>query len=275
MAHHQRLSPPEEITLDALIALNSWVRSEEAQALDGGRLRRAIYKYKAAALRAYMDAGIDLSPILVYVEASCRDCDEGGEQLGRHCWRCGDTGVVRLEFVQVRLPGTQIWHSPRESLKCPGALLLAMADVEAVPATSWGVGQEGIAMDYQDLAAALNVVEAWYGVPGLYAIRWWDNDPAYYTLPLGERSRTCAFCGGPIVPDATSYSASTLLLQWYDWCCASCSKQFGKSFPDFPFPLELVSASVGIWRQRRENWERHRVNRPCFFGKTRHKETAR
>lgn len=258
-------SVPEETTISALIALNSWVRSEVARALCVGRLRRVVYLYKYHALRALADGGIDLSPVPVYVESQCRDCD-GSER--NHCWRCDNSGSVRLEFVQVRLPGGQIWHSPREPLKCPLQLLDTVDGIEAILSKDWNVGKEGAAMDYQDLAAALNVAEAWYGVPGWYTIRWWDNDPAYYKLPLGDRPSTCAFCDGPVAPGAMRYSAATLLLQWHDWCCASCSKQFGTTFPEFPVPLELISEPVALWLQRRENWERQQVNRlPVFSEK--------
>ena len=249
------LNPPDEATLTALGALNAWARGS-----DDGRIRRAIYWYKRNALAALHDAGVDLSPVPVYVDTQCRDCEGTGRYMGEwgqedHCWRCESTGTVRLEFVQVTLPGGAIWHSPREPLKCPTALLVAVAGQAAIPAEDWEVGREGADLPYPDLAAALNRVEDWHGLPETYTIMWNQDDYQYYKLPLGERDQSCAFCGGPLEPDPVGYCASDRrLLTWRDWCCASCDKRWAPSFPPFPVPEELLSDPARIWLGRRKLW---------------------
>lgn len=257
---------PDLATLTALTALNSWIRSPASHDIGGewGDIRRAIYLYKGAALRALAESGVDLSPVPVYVDAACRDCGGSGEYIhwtGQeldHCWRCGNSGRVRLEFIQTTLPNGVIWHSPREPLKCPDSLRRAVEGMEARPAVDWEIGRPGQDLDYQDLAAALNVAEAWYGVPGLYVIKWDYNDPCYYKLPLGDRPMTCSFCDEHVSADAMRYCAGDDLMRWGDWCCPSCEKRFDLEFPAFPFPTELVTEAAAIWLERRENWERYR-----------------
>jgi len=265
---------PGQAVLDALIALNSWARSREAtRGLNRG-LRRAIYHYKNAALRALIQGGVDLSPRLVYAEAQCRDCGGSGcyydgdcDRELDHCYRCHSTGKVRLEFIQATLPGGAIWHSPREYLKCPTCLLSLVEGREAEPAgESWNVGREGKALDFQSLAGALNQVEDWHGIPARHAITWQDDEPSHYYLPLGVRPRTCAFCDGPLAPDPMQYIASDgMFLSWGDWCCASCRKWFGPEFPSFAVPVDLLTEEAGVWLARREKWTR---KQPRFSEKT-------
>lgn len=53
------------------------------------------------------------------VPAQCRDCGGTGKYTdwdGRefnHCWRCGCTGRMRLEFVESHVAEGICWHSPR------------------------------------------------------------------------------------------------------------------------------------------------------------------
>jgi hypothetical protein len=263
------ICPPDVPTLQALIALNSWTRSDAAHRSGTFRLQRVIYRYKGSALVAYLQARVDLSPVPVYVTAVCRDCggsglyvDEWGYQHG-HCWRCRDGGFVRLEFVQTTLPNGAIWHTPRDPLKCPSALLRAVQGVESHMSEAWDVGRKGHSLSFPDLAAALNLVEDWHGdVPERHIIKMWDDwDVHYYRLPLGIRAQTCAFCDGELAPDPARYLASDLLLSWGDWCCASCSKKYAPHFPPFAVPVDLLSDAAVQWLKRREGWARYQPAR--------------
>ena len=179
----------------AIDHLNSWVRTTSGcEAMNSPR--RRIYEAKGLAL---LDATrlLNAEHFALTVPVKCRDCGgsgryDDGYRAFPHCWRCNSSGTVRLEFVESRIPGIAVWHTPKEY-----AYRLPITGEMSFASTEWDVNRSGKDLEPEDAAGyLLTIDEAW---PPRYAGR---HEQCYdrcdctdrYSLYVGCWDRWCAHC---------------------------------------------------------------------------------
>ncbi len=147
--------------LHSLNALNSWVRSRSGREAIASPQRR-IYEAKRMAIT---DATrlLGAKHYSLMLPAKCRDCNGTGNYIDSyghefdHCWRCSNSGFIRLEFVESHIAEGIKWHSPRN--KVYG--LQVSGEVSFV-ATDWDVNKPGHDLSPDGAARHLLVIdEAW------------------------------------------------------------------------------------------------------------------
>ncbi len=185
--------------LRSLDALNSWVRSSSGRHATASPQRR-IYEAKRMALS-------DATRILgakhyaLTVPAKCRDCGGSGKYVDSygakfdHCWRCSNTGFVRLEFVESQVAEGIVWHSPRAK-----AWDLPIAGTRNFVEVDWDVNKPGRDLTPDEAARHLLVIdEAWPPrYRNLHKHCWeYCECTDIYSLYIGEWKEYCAHCRAP------------------------------------------------------------------------------
>jgi len=250
--------PIAQETITAMSRLNSYVRSNSYYRPYSTNLKYIIYRYKMALLVGCVKAGVTQSR-LVMVRATCRTCGGRGYygwDNDNTCWTCHGAGWVALEFIETRLPGEVIFHTPYGPQRsAPAELQMTIRGQQPAWVSDWKPNQDGIDLEPGDLAEALNIVEAWfYGdrfpVNYIMGRHGGDEDDVWYRLPVGKID-TCSWCGAP---GEITFTRDTHLLRWIESSCHKC--RYKHPFELSPKPDQLLApTSVQTWLARRAAWE--------------------
>lgn len=229
--------------LQALDALNSWVRSDSHRRYSMHSPKYAIYEWKRVVIGEAIAADVaELKSI--YLSLTCRDC--GGAKVYTdsyghtwpHCRKCNSTGKHRLTFLVSKIGG-YTWHTPWDkawALRTPDGMY-----ERAELSTDWEPNQKGIDLTVEQVAAHLNVLE-----PLLLhraGSRWIRYDYDFsgdcakndrYKLDLGRGPHRCEFCGLYPNPETASgggswHGCSRDWITWSAWACDPCKSLYANS----------------------------------------------
>lgn len=264
---------PEPHVVNAIAALNSFVRSEAfGQSFNQSRLRKSIYAYKNAVLTWHLKNRL-ANVRCVYTVIKCRDCAGTGryvDSMGSefdHCWKCANSGRVRLVFFETELPNAR-FHTP--FMKAPSEVYdflgvdRASRDYhqtiyDSAQPTSWEPNKPGEDLAPEQVAAHLNSVEDWFWrdlFPADYtrSLRDYFDDDAWdyfdYHLYVGKSLPQCVFCG---VQQGVYHHHRGDFLEWFDYRCKEHAgfERFAPQVAD-----ELAQAgSIQRWLARRAGWK--------------------
>jgi hypothetical protein len=220
---------------------------------------RAVYAMKRNAIKqAHQDGLIDRYR-RIGMDVKCHDCGGTGRYTHwsgdeyDHCWACRNTGTAHLVFIETRLAGDILWHSPTREFPYLGADFQLPA-CEEHPG-DWNVNAPGKPLTVSEIARDILVTERAFRRPGIgwsYSIH--ETESYAYKLYLGETEHSCRFCGVAINVDDWKtyhrYGVSRDRLEWSDYACNECSAKYpahftwgvkqASIFDDFPVPVALL-----------------------------------
>ncbi len=206
--------------LQAVDRLNGWVRSESfRRAWSGKALRRHIYQAKAEAIRLSYFSATTTSHRPFATLATCRDCSGSGKYTdfhGRtwpHCRACGNSGNVRLRFVESRillLHRQFVWHTPSHLWPLSSEILGPETTV-----MDFMVNAVGTELPLDDAAHDLLLIDE--QLPPRYR----DLHPPY-TLYLGKVDESCAHCGRAVTQEEANRGRCTTTVARAEFSFIAC-----------------------------------------------------
>ena len=252
--------------LEAVDRLNSWVRSPSFfRGLAAEGLRRRIYAIKGQAIqRAHGVLACTYHPLTTL--ATCRDCAGTGKYTDSygttypHCRACGNSGVVRLHFVDTLIafyplykdlnPAWHVhWHSPRDRWPLRSDLLgTEITDVD------WKVNQPGKDLTVNEAARDLLLCDETF--PGRHCFGGRCSCAACYRLHIGRVEDRCAHCGATVTQEQANHGrlgARSGRAEFTCVACPACYQAKGNSAALFAvgLPPELLEPEhVRAWVEK-------------------------
>lgn len=246
--------------LPRVAAMNSFVRSAAARhGLGGSALANVVYHYKREALIQATGYGL-ATHRRATVPTKCRDCEGTGKYYDSfgyrhdHCWRCNNSGHVRLQFVETTLPDGIVWLTPRE--KAWKFMSTAAQDELDETTQNWQINQPGIDLEPSQVAEHLNAIEAFFPKrPEKRYSEYGEHDAfATYTLWIGTTERgKCYLCGAAIDRIYGGHYVRSGRVTWNGIVCKPCEGRCGgKVFETLTpmMPRHFLTPPIAEWIAR-------------------------